>query len=206
MRGTSSSASIPSQLSLDFDAEQAEFPEGADPSENGSYYPLPRLLPPYPSLRVCPILVSHVPSRPTSPELPRSVKTGCALSLRWLALEVYPHPPPREAPPSDPPRRVFIGPRLHCCLSVICTSINSSRFRQSPWLIALSIKTVATNRHLSNRPPPSSPIGRMDVGLPTHEVGKVKWGVSGLDCCHVRPPTHDTKMSQDAGFKLLMGW
>lgn len=71
-------------------------PKGATLSENGSYYPPPLSFPPYPSLRVYQILASHVPSQHTSPEPPRSTKTGCALSLRGrgLALEVYPHPPP----------------------------------------------------------------------------------------------------------------
>lgn len=197
----------PSPPSFDLDAELAGLPKE----------PMCRTTEATTHSRECSLRIPHSGSARSrlrtyllSPPLrsfPRSANTGCALSLRGSALEVYPPPPPGEAPPSDPPRRVLIGPWPHGCLSVVCTFTNSSRFRQSHRLIPLSIKTVATNRRFRNRPPPSSPTGRMDVGLATQRVGKVKWGVSGVDRGRVRLPLpHDTKMSQDAGFKLLVEW
>lgn len=104
--------------------------EGLSCRNTGANDPLPLPLPQLPSLRARPGLAPHAPSPAATQELPSSAKTGCALSLPGLALGLYPRPPPVEAPPRgspapDPPRRVLIGPRLHCGLSVGCRLINS---------------------------------------------------------------------------------
>lgn len=84
-------------------------PKGATLSENGSYYPPPLSLPPYPSLRVYQILASHVPSQRTSPELPRSAKTGCALSLRGVGAGSLPTPAPGKPRPRTRPGKLSLA-------------------------------------------------------------------------------------------------